>query len=92
MILFLNISLVFVKTILPFMLFDILTTCYDNIECKQFTTLMMMDLKKAFDTVNHQKYNSIIMVYEVQLINYLIHASHIDNNLFLQIIGNLNLK
>ena len=36
-------------------LIDILTACYDNIENKQYTILMMMDLKKAFDTVNHEK-------------------------------------
>ena len=36
-------------------LIDILTTCYDKIENKQYTVLMMMDLKKAFDTVNHKK-------------------------------------
>ena len=36
-------------------LIDILTTCYYNIENKQYTILMMMDLKKAFDTVNHEK-------------------------------------
>ena len=36
-------------------LIDILTACYDNIENKQYTILMMTDLKKAFDTVNHEK-------------------------------------
>ena len=36
-------------------LIDILTACYDNAENKQYTILMMMDLKKAFDTVNHEK-------------------------------------
>ena len=34
---------------------DILTACYDNIENKQYTILMMMDLKKGFDAVNHEK-------------------------------------
>ena len=36
-------------------LIDILTACYYNIENKQYAILMMMDLKKAFDTVNHEK-------------------------------------
>ena len=37
-------------------LIDILTACYDNIENKQYAILMMMDLKKSFVTLNHEKF------------------------------------
>ena len=32
---------------------DILSTCYKTIQNNQHTCLLMLDLKKAFDTVNH---------------------------------------
>ena len=47
-------------------LIDILTACYDNIENKQYTILMMMDLKKAFDTVNHEKLLHILYHYGIK--------------------------
>ena len=33
---------------------DILSTCYNALESKTFTGLLMLDLKKAFDTVDHK--------------------------------------
>ena len=36
-------------------LIDILTACYDNVENKQYTILMMIDLKKKFDIVKYEK-------------------------------------
>ena len=33
--------------------FDILSTCYKSIQNNQHTCLLMLDLKKAFDTANH---------------------------------------
>ena len=32
---------------------DIVSTCFDNVEDKQFTGLLLLDLTKAFDTVQH---------------------------------------
>ena len=32
---------------------DILTECYDNINSCDYTCIITLDLKKAFDTVNH---------------------------------------
>ena len=32
---------------------DVVSTCYDNISNKQYTGLIMLDLKKAFDCVTH---------------------------------------
>ena len=33
---------------------DVLTSLYDNINDKNYTALLLLDLKKAFDTVNHK--------------------------------------
>ena len=35
-------------------LLDVITPAYDAIEHKKFTALLLMDLRKAFDTVSHQ--------------------------------------
>ena len=32
---------------------DVLTSLYDNINDENYTALLLLDLKKAFDTVNH---------------------------------------
>ena len=32
---------------------DVLTSLYDNINDEKYTALLLVDLKKAFDTVNH---------------------------------------
>ena len=36
-----------------FAILDIVSSCYENINCKLFTRLVMIDLKKAFDLVTH---------------------------------------
>ena len=33
---------------------DVLTSLYDNINDENYTALLLLDLKKAFDTVNHK--------------------------------------
>ena len=33
---------------------DIVLTCFDNVENKKFTGLLLLDLTKAFDTVQHK--------------------------------------
>ena len=33
---------------------DIVSTCFDNVENKKFTGLLLLDLTKAFDTVQHK--------------------------------------
>ena len=35
-------------------LLDVTTTAFDNIQQNKYTALLFLDLKKAFDTVNHQ--------------------------------------
>ena len=32
---------------------DIVSQCYDNLNCKKHTFLLLLDIRKAFDTVNH---------------------------------------
>ena len=34
-------------------LLDVITSSYDNINNTKFTTLVLLDLRKAFDMVNH---------------------------------------
>ena len=36
-----------------FAILDIVSSCYENINEKLFTGLIMIDLKKAFDSVTH---------------------------------------
>ena len=33
---------------------DVLTSLYDNINDENYTAILLLDLKKAFDTVNHK--------------------------------------
>ena len=33
---------------------DIVSTCLDNVENKKFTSLLLLDLTKAFDTIQHK--------------------------------------
>ena len=35
-------------------LIDVLTSLYDKINDENYTALLLLDLKKAFDTVNHK--------------------------------------
>ena len=35
-------------------LIDLLAACYDDINDNNYTSLVLLDLKKAFDTVNHK--------------------------------------
>ena len=34
---------------------DLITTCYDDLNCKKFSTLIFLNIQKAFDSVSHQK-------------------------------------
>ena len=34
---------------------DLITSCFDNINSKQYTTLLFLDIRKAFDSVPHSK-------------------------------------
>ena len=65
-------------------LIDILKACYDNIENKQYTILLMMDLKKAFDTVNHEKLlhklcKKLVKLYEKHLIMKSYYTNYITS-------------
>ena len=36
-------------------MFDLVTACFDNINNKQFSSLIFVNIKKAFDCVSHKK-------------------------------------
>ena len=69
-------------------LLDVSSYCFDQIQNKKFSALMLMDLRKAFDTVSHKILlkNFIITVFVVLLINYYAVISQIVNNSSLQIL------
>ena len=34
---------------------DLITMCYDNLNCKKFSSVIFLDIQKAFDSVSNQK-------------------------------------
>ena len=65
---------------------NVTSYCFDQIQNKKFSALMLMDLRKAFDTVSHH-----YVVFVVLLIHYYAVISQIVNNSSLQILTTLPL-
>ena len=56
-------------------LLDVITQGYDAIEQKSFTALLLMDLRKAFDTVSHR----ILLHYGIRGPAYTLMESYLSN-------------
>ena len=54
---------------------DIVSQCYDNLNCKKDTCLILLDIRKAFDTVNHNILLSKLNHYGIRgVANDLLHS------------------
>ena len=65
-----------------YVILDIVSTCFDNEKNKKFTGLLLLDLTKQFDTVQHKillaQLNYCIMAFEVLSIISLNRISQTD--------------
>ena len=62
---------------------DILTDCLDNIQNKNFTTLMFLDIKKAFDSVCHKKLIKKLDFYGIRGVANDLLQSYLNSALFI---------
>ena len=45
---------------------DLITMCYDNLNCKKLSALTFLDIQKAFDSVSHQKLLKKLEYYDIR--------------------------
>ena len=57
---------------------DIVLTCFDNVENKKFTGLLLLDLTKTFDTVQHKILFAKLHHYGIRGVNNFFE-SHLTN-------------
>ena len=60
---------------------DVLTSLYDNINDEKYTALLLLDLKKAFDTVNHKTLLTKLEHYRIRGPTLNLFASFLTNTL-----------
>ena len=58
---------------------DVLTSLYDNINDENYTALLLLDLEKAFDTVNHKTLLTKLEYYEIRGPTLDLFASFLTN-------------
>ena len=60
-------------------LLDVITPAYDAIQHNQFTALLLMDLRKAFDTVSHRILLQKLLYYGIRGSAYSLMESYLSN-------------
>ena len=60
-------------------LLHVITPAYDAIEHNKFTALLLMDLRKAFDTVSHQIWLQKLLHYGIRGPAYCLIESYLSN-------------
>ena len=60
-------------------LLDVITSSYDNINNSKFTALVLLDLRKAFDAVNHTILLSKLKQYGIQGVAHKLLSSFLSN-------------
>ena len=58
---------------------DIMTQCYDNIHHKRFSTLLFLNIKKAFDSVCHKKLLTKLNFYGIRGVANTLISSYLRN-------------
>ena len=58
---------------------DLITSCLDNIHNKQCSALVFLDIKKAFDSVSHEKLIRKLDHYGIRGISNCMLSSYLDN-------------
>ena len=69
---------------------DSLTDCLDNIQNKNFSTLILLDIKKAFDSVCHKKLIKKLDFYGIRGVANDLLQSYLNNRFQFVAIGNAN--
>ena len=68
---------------------DIITSCYDSLQLKNFVNLMFLDIKKAFDSVSHFKLLKKLEHYGIRGVANQLLESNLTNRKQFVSIGNI---
>ena len=58
---------------------DLITTCYDNLNCKKISALIFLNIQKAFDSVSHQKLVKKLEYYDIRGVANSLICSYLRN-------------
>ena len=74
-------------------LLDVTSLCYDSIQTQKFTTLLLMDFQKAFDTASHKILLKKLYHYGVRGLAYTLMKSYLSerNQYVSLIVFNMNI-